>query len=483
MRNIMNHNQKLQNTSVTFRLWENNKKRCPRNQEVEDWVLEKMLDNNKIDKRELEEIRIQEEGIYKRSIHAIAFLGYLPNKEDDRGCCIIRLQTERNRDTAITLLHTDIVKFLMPERNISLKEGKRHFVVGESGNSYEIQIKNIRFLLTRKEMEEFLILTDDFTEVYLEALRRYRKNTGLGNFCRNEKGEIVLIRLPRQLCEKIHDFANTEDKPTEWDIFEANKLYLKIFTQGHPQYRDGYHAIISFRPLQNGISWRNESEFLWLWLKKGIGEEYNKSTDWWSPEQVDEFLRQKLIPYILYQEYVQQKFLKPFRMSLSEFCNSNLCEYDYEMGTVNEIDFYEIRTSDALVKTIEELSIFFAGNQNYYYLQNGKNHLFLVLKELLRESVSVDTEYLTLKLNLDRNMTSQEICEEIKRIFQNGNQTIVFSWEIDNILQCIQETLQNGAYIITLSSDNINRMAGYLKDIIQIYNDQVLLSQYSWKER
>jgi Holliday junction resolvase len=410
------------------------------------------------------QISIDEYGIeVKTNNYNIHCLLYSNNSLLESSCRIIFYMPG---EIEVLLEHDDIVKYFFGRKNyfddICLSY---RFVRGESSNKqvYHCLFGNLSISLNKtvviKLAEAFQAILNLYVQRGLGLEKQYELN------CFSIQYERVpLVTIERSLWKKILDFSSQNDvfdgKKGPWGMFDSGPPYLKIYTKGHPIYKDGYHAFIypgidektyrSFVLMDTEVMLYLELDNLFS-STTGISQE----GDWWGARKVHSWLIKDLIPAIATPKEQMSVYshFNEYRDKLND--DENSLEY--------------------LILLIEQLQSFYhtAGFTELDHLESLK--IFEVLKLLLPFMFEENISYILSKLSWINATTKDGLIDELNNIIRTSSFKNLTSGHLDPVFGVMSSILRRAD--CNLKPRDISKIKKDFAEVIRIFEAHSFLER------
>jgi hypothetical protein len=428
-----------------------------------EFIINLILDETE----EFEYKRIVTDYSYLMRMRRVSLSAFFFNDDlGTRPSCLFEFKAIKLRDSLITLDFRDIIEILIPNKNTPYTMEKRNFIVYKDGEEYCIQIKNCRLFLSEQEIDELCIIIDDFIKVFIDSLIKMEKRRYYGQYYISTNGCIKMCRIPKQLCLEIFDFINSEKDDDYWDIFEPNRGEIKIYTEGHTLYKNGYHAIIKIEHESEQYQWYSQ-EHVWLNLVPSY-QKISSNVQWWSPKEVQIWLESKLIPKVIYETKVERNLLKKPKISYEKFWSDKKLGNIVTYSDIQLIDMDNIQSQGGLLDVVRQLQIFYSIGHNHYYFEEGIADLYKMIYEILMLKEIEHIQYIISKLGIFKAKNQKELINEIQDYLSDYSEKVINNQIIELTFRVIIDALEKVKECLNLYK--VSEYKDYIEPFVSEYN-------------
>lgn len=424
---------------------------------------------------------------YQRSIRRIDLDGFLPSFRESEASCMFLFRTLSIRGCMMTLNNKQIINQLFKGIKTDPKYDLRGFISYHTKeDDYCIQLGNNKFILNREETLELCTIVDDFTSEYMESLMEVEEKLGTIRFKRSRKGAYKLIKINTELWKMILRFMSKNDAYNtsgEWSIFDPNEYMIKVYSQNHKRYQNGYHSIINLERDYDDIfdKYSIPNNDIWLVWKphfkvhslselKNINESNN-----WNAKIAFKWLTEELIPKVIYENTVSSNIFGKPKLAYNDFLETfNIYSY-ISTDCVQIIEIDDIKNKLNLLEAINYLQSFFSVYESIFLKKENIANIYLALIEVLRSSKKFDIGYVTGNLGFTKTNDYKILIQDIERYTSKIEDSIVGNFSIDTTLRCILVTLRD--FDCSLSENQISNICSLLEPLVEIYNRESLLNK------
>jgi hypothetical protein len=407
----------------------------------------------------------------------------LPTKDKSDTSCAIVFKAVKIRDVVVVLNHDDVIKTLFRNIKTPLEAGLRKFINYNNYNKeYEVVIKNVRLSLSDIEARELCNLVDLYYDKFYSSIKIYESIFKTKRF---EKigNSYKLIRIKWNLWIKLINFAIKHDAASEyisdWNIFDANQYYLKIFTKEHRYYEDGYHAMFDsyndptqmsfsrseFRP-DVWITWDPSKTFYGL-----INENDISNKKHWDCECCYDFLIHQFIPRVIYDDIDHKK------VSFDTFI-SNFSFEDYiDTCIVDYMDINKVNDFEELTSCYIKLQMFMSTSDSIYLKQEEYVGVLMACKEILNATINLPVEYFSGNLGIGNASCKEDILLEMDRRIDDAKTGVYSNFGLDLLFRCPSVALRD--FQVDYKRVNVISNVNSLKPLIDFYNLNIYLEKHS----
>lgn len=424
---------------------------------------------------------------YQCSVKRINLDGFLPSYREIKASCMFLFRTLSIRGCMMSLDNTEIIQQLFKGAKTDPKYNLRGFIVHPSKQEgYYIQLGNNRFVLNTEETYELCSIVDDFTEEYIKSLVEVEKNLETITFKKAKNGGYKLIKITIGLWRQIVNFIRNNDAYNtfgEWSVFEPNEYMIKVYTQNHKKYENGYHTIIYLEREYDKIfdNFNAPDDEIWLVWKphftihndndiKSISKNKN-----WSPQMAFTWLTEELIPMVIYENTVSSNFFGKPKIIYSEFIKNFEIKSFIDTDFVYIINSEDILNERSLLEAMEHMQSFFSVYETIFLKKEDINNMYLAVLRILENSKNIDLGYITGNLGFTKTNSYEKLMEDINNYINEIKDSIVGSFTIDTTLRCIVVCLRD--FKCSISINQIQEICYLLKPLIKIYNREALLKK------
>ncbi|EXG86347.1 hypothetical protein K413DRAFT_3175 [Clostridium sp. ASBs410] len=428
-----------------------------------EFIINTILDETE----EFEYKRIVTDYSYHMRIRRVSLSAHLFNDElGTRPSCLFEFKAIKLRDALITLDFRDIVEILIPNKNTPYIIEKRNFIVYRDEEEYCIQIKNCRLFLSEQELNELCIIIDDFINIFIDSLIKTEKRRYYGQYYISANGYIKLCRIPKQLCLEIFHFINSPKDDNYWDIFEPNQGEIKIYTEGHTIYSNGYHAIIEIERDSEQYQWYNQ-EYVWLNLAPYY-QKISGAVQWWSPKEVQTWLELKLLPKVIYESKIERNLFGTPQISYEKYWSDKKLDNIVTYSDIKLIDMDNIHDQDGLLDVICQLQIFYSIGHNHYYFEKGIADLYKIVYEILMLKELEHIQYVISKLGIFKAKNQKELIDEIQNYLYDYSEKVINNQIIELTFRAIIDAF--GKVKGYLNLYKVSEYKDYIEPFVSEYN-------------
>lgn len=391
------------------------------------------------------------------------------------------------RGCMMTLNNKQIINQLFKGIKTDPKYDLRGFISYHTKeDDYCIQLGNNRFILNKEETYELCTIVDDFTSEYMESLMEVEEKLGTISFKRSRKGAYKLIKINTELWKMIVRFMSKNDAYNtsgEWSIFDPNEYMIKVYSQNHKRYQNGYHAIINLERDYDDIfdQYSIPNNDIWLVWKphftvhslkdlQNIDEKSN-----WNAIMTFKWLIEELIPKVIYENTISNNIFGKPKIAYRDFLETfNVYSY-ISTDCIQIIEIDKIKSKLNLLEAMNCLQSFFSVYESTFMKKENIDNIYLALIEVLRSSKKFDIGYVTGNLGFTKTNDYKTLIQDIQNYTSKIQDSIVGSFTIDTTLRCIVVTLRD--FECSLSENQISNICSLLKPLIEIYNREILLKK------
>lgn len=422
---------------------------------------------------------------YQRSIKRISLDGFLPSFRDIEASCLFLFRTISIRGCMISLNNNQIINQLFKGTKTNPEYNLRGVVSHPTKkDGYYIQLGNNRFILSTEETYELCTIIDDFTEEYMESLIEVEEKLGTMNFKKSRNGAYKLIKINTELWKMIVQFMKKNDAYNasgEWSIFEPNEYMIKVYSQNHKRYRNGYHAIINLERSYDDIfdNYSIPNNEIWLVWKPhfkmySLNEVQNINVrNNWNAQITFKWLTEELIPMVIYENTVSSNIFGKPKIPYCDFLETfNVYSY-VSTDFIHIIEINNMKNKIKLLEATEYLQSFFSVYEAIFLKKDDIKNIYLALLEILKSSIKIDLGYITGNLGFTKTNNYEILIKDIENYINKVNAGIVGNYVIDTTLRCIVVSLRD--FECLLSENQIKNICDLLKPLIDIYNREILL--------
>ncbi|WP_232243111.1 RNA-binding domain-containing protein [Paenibacillus sp. GSMTC-2017] len=427
----------------------------------------------KSDKKETEETYL----FVKEKVSIQAFL---PNYPDTMGSCLIIFN--RFPDVMITFNFKDILNDLFQGLYTNAIYKLRRFIVAidKEKHIYYVQLGNNRFSLNEIEVAQLCDIIDDFSEKYLEGLRKIELHFGTFPYEKSLAFEagIPILKIKRSFYKEIMEFVQEHDYEkgdTSWHIFDANPTMIKLYSKkSDERYDAGHHVILYPKQVQNESyssfkTFDEEVAIVWepfhdFGNKKSLMNFNDRYL--WSAEKSYEWFTNELIPYVIY--YNEMKKRKPlfntFKRNTFEDFRQTLKIKDYfnDCKVRKKINLSDVLTIKRLLELVNNMQYFYhnRGSQSGWFTAEELISLYQSIVICLKHTPLNEYYYISGNLRFATGTTLDGILSDIDRhisTIENGKNSFSI---VDTALRCLIVSLRDNKSNLNISQ--IGEMVGYL---------------------
>ena len=429
---------------------------------------------------------------YNNAIKRIYLDAFLPAYREYEPSCLFLFRTLLVRGCMITLNNNQIINQLLRGIRTDPHYDLRGFISHPSkDNGYYIQLGNNNFILSEEETYELCSIIDDFADEYIKALIEVEKKLGTIKFKKTKSGSYKLIKINTTLWKQIVEFTAKNDSYKnngEWNIFEPNEYMIKVFTQNHQKYGNGYHAIIHLEREQSSYfdNYFFPNDKLWLVWKPYYTIYRNKDVDdinvisdkkYWSLNTVFDWLSKELIPKVVYENTISYNvFGKPnitYKEFVEKFSISDYIDTDF----IWLIDSNDIINAIQFFKAIQSIQGFFSTNKSIFLKKESIQNIYYAVLKVLENSEGIDLSYIAGNLGLSNVNSYEKLIEEINKYIKGLKDSVIGSFTIDTALRCIYVCLRD--FNCSLTFTQIQEIYELIRPLVEIYNRETLLNRNS----
>lgn len=426
---------------------------------------------------------------YQYSMKRISLDAFLPSYIETEPSCMLLFRTLSIRGCMITLNNTQIINQLFKGIKTDPKYDLRGFIAHPSKQGgYYIQLASNRFILNKEETHELCSIIDDFTEEYMDSLIEIEKKLETINFKKTKKGAYKLVRISCTLWRNIvHFIANNDAYTTkgEWSIFEPNKYMIKVYTNNHPMYENGYHTIIHLEREYNRFfdDYCITDDKIWLVWKphftihadKDVNDMGQKRN--WNPQNAFKWLTEELIPKVIYEETIPTNIFGKPKVTYEGFIKKFDITAFIDTDFIYLINVKDIVDKGTLLDSIQKMQSFFSTYETIFLKKEEISDVYLAALKILENSNNIDIGYIAGNLGFTEANNYEKLIEDINNYINEIKDSIVGSFTIDTTLRCILVCLRD--FKCSLSINQIQDVYYLIKPLIEIYNREALLKKDS----
>ncbi|MEK3949635.1 RNA-binding domain-containing protein [Paenibacillus peoriae] len=432
------------------------------------------------------------EGTYLFTKEKVSLQAFLPTYPDTMGSCLITFN--RFPDIMITFNYKDILRDLFQGLYTEAVYELRQFIVAinKEKHIYYVQLGNNRFPLNEMEVSQLCEIIDDFSEVYLDALRNIEDCFGTFSFEKSldiEEG-IPILKIKRGLYNKIMEFVQEHDYEkgdTSWHIFDSNSTMIKLYSKkSDERYDAGHHVILYPKqvPNESYSSFKlsdDEVSIVWKPLNDfGNEKSLTNFNDryLWNAEKSYSWFTNELIPYVIY--YNKLKKRNPLSTA---FKRNDFEDFKQTFKIKDYFIDYKVRKkvnlSDVLsIKGLLEL----VNNMQYFYHTRGSQSGWLTAKELvsLYQSIVIclkhtpidEYYYIRGNLRFATGTTLDGILLDIASHIPTIKDGVYSFFIVDTALRCLVVSLRdNKSYL------NITQIREIVGHLTPLFNKQLKIDE------
>ena len=403
------------------------------------------------------------ENSYKESISRVSVYACLPSIKDMRPGCSFEFRPVKLRACTVSVGHEELFKNLFVGVN-EVDLVKRPFVSHKmEDGSYRISLGGCFFCLNENETRELCELIDRYNVRYFEMLEELEKAYSLDGMKINQFSEIKICTIRKAFCKIVFQAINYFVKSKEWEMFELNRIMIKVFTEANEEYDCGYHAIFQIRDVERDF-WDEEGD-VEICLKTYYDENifHMSSKAWWTPIQARKWLFEELFPKCL-QWYAKSNGWKNFKKIdfISEAKKYYSSEQSKKMDVKDRMDVKE------LVRCISKLQVFFSipSDRRVYFGEESKG-IYKILDVLLG-CCTTELHIQYFRENLGVKIDSETQLREVVSNLCRKNKNVVTYLQADMLLRCCIECLKNGT--VKMNTTAYTEVWNILDVLVNEYN-------------
>jgi len=423
-----------------------------------------LLDHNNADR---EIVRFEEDfqlfSNYTCRTNTIELRGYLP-KFPERlvGSCALEIKRNEFKDILITLNHHDIFGLF---EKIKTKSREHFFIEESKDKKYSIYLPNIRLNLFEKEVDDLLIVINQYYSYYINELSNITNYLEINKFDISTKSTfgIKIMKVRLELWEYMVQFANEHDYSygeSKWHIFQTNWSAIHVYSpviSHNPDLNSGEHAYFNIEQSEN-----IKGDFVWIVLNLNITimsdiklEQFNKKNIWgaltaynWLVNeflpQVSKFYNIKDIHNFIEDYSIKEKLNKSKRSIISElqmfYMSNNIVISKQEIESLKEALTYCL--------TKKELSI----NEYEYILKK------LGVRHFLQHDISQITTQTIAYLKENPFKISSSIVDDLLRCmlpFVDNDKSSILKDELEILITKLNPLIEKMQQIEFLRKNRI----------------------------
>jgi hypothetical protein len=329
--------------------------------------------------------------------------------------------------------------------------------------------------------QELAYIADELTKVYLLSLANLERHFEAKFFPFLSDREVALCTVPKWLWREIIRFSNAHDyeKGTgDWYMFDSAPANLKPYTNTpHPKYDPGYHGVFYARENVEGIA--SNDNVLIIWSPPGQIGEVIQDRNWWSCDYAYGWFNESLIPEVgewLERKQRRWKFLPSTgTKKFHAWWSSNAKSSDIRRFPLAQELRYGVI---GLVKTVEELQIFFHGYgpQQRIYVSSEEVHSLYSALILLLAGRRGYPGYIAGSLSIGTTCNSHD--EIIKKLLEKiqENKIHMNSTTLDFFLRAMLEAISDDESWIAPSNKEFIFSA--LKPLMKFFDQETLMERH-----
>lgn len=400
---------------------------------------------------------------YRESISRVCIYAHLPSIENMRPGCSFEFRPVKLRACTVSISHEELFENLfVGVREIDL-ENRRFISYKMEDGSYRISLGGCFFCLNKKEALELCELIDRYNARYFKKLEELENIYSLDGMKINEFSEIKICTISKSFCKVVFQAIDFFISSKEWEMFERNRMMIKVFTEKEEAYDFGYHAMFQIR--NENIDFWDEEGNVGVYLKTHYKENYfyMSSKAWWTPIQARKWLYEELFPKCL-QWYFKSRRCKDYK-KMDFICEARKYYSPEQSRQLNIKDRMDI---NELIQCISKLQIFYAIPSNRRICLDDKSkRVYKILDILLKYCTNkLHIQFFREKLGVTIS-TERQLREEVLKLCREERKTLTYL-QIDMLLRCCMECLENGN--VKLNATANREMWEALEVLILEYN-------------
>lgn len=376
---------------------------------------------------------------YRESISRVCVEANLPSIKDMTPGCLFEFRPVKLRACTVWVGHKELFEKLFVGNKETNLENRAFVSYKMEDGSYRISLGRCFFYLNENETKELCELIDRYNVRYFERLEELERVYSLDGMKINEYSEIKICTVRKSFCKIVFQAINYFVEYKKWDIFERNRMMIKVFTEENRKYNYGYHAIFYIRDEKTDFG--DEEGDVGICLAPYYQESsfVVSSKEWWTPIQARKWLFEELFPKCLqwYAEFNRWKDYKNIDY-ISE------AKKYYSLETSKKLHIEDRMDVNELARCISKLQVFFSVpvNRRVYFEEKSRG-IYKILDVLLNCCTKkLYIQYFREKLMGDFN-SEEQLREKVSNLCREGIKVVTYL-QVDMLLRCCMECLENG---------------------------------------
>lgn len=417
--------------------------------------------------------------LFVKATRNIRLIGYLPEFENPTPSCVIEFRTLLLRGITLCVPGSEVLGSLCRGNDTPIDEKLRIYLQKDYRHDYfHWNLGNCSFKLERRESEELCTIIDEYTEVYINALRDCEKANDFEDCCL-VKGGIRLFRIRQSIYHCVYQYVT--DNPTCYRDLQL-ECNLNMFRLDSSNGR--LHFMIMLENAQAPI-WHKEPEF-WVILKSYYGER-DGIMEWeelLSPTQVRQWLLEKLLPDAIrysIEKSAPRKLLRKNRTNRQTHDTVAACvdEISRNMKALDNRIPNKIASEQELLDAVNTLQYYYSlpNTPDYYSRKSPKIYdaLLALLERVRLEEYSY--RYIAGNIGCLGLSSKEEIITFVKdKINEQREKRIYTAREIELVFRCLGECIERSPGEIGFQTMQMITML--LSDLIAFHNRNIFIEKY-----
>lgn len=282
--------------------------------------------------------------VYAYGLGSVRVNAFLPMKIKDELACLILFKQNGLTDCNLSLDESDIRTYFFEGYKTGVTTS-RNYIWYIDNDVFAIKLPNNRFISDFDTAEQLSIIFDDLYDEYYKRKEVLLNTVGATYFEEVNKGEFLLLSLPKDIWLDMVDFAQEHDHfigDSGWDIFKPLNLVDKDHIMIYKNHLDNTKADVLAELYVEDLSgsyvnvvWKAGHTFHFRDME-GFD---NKSK--WKADYTHDWILNEFVPYLIYfntpddRNLLQRIYKKKF--SLEEFkADFNYREFGVFSRSLNE---------------------------------------------------------------------------------------------------------------------------------------------------
>lgn len=242
---------------------------------------------------------------YSYGLGRVRIDAFLTKSLDERSSCCLFFQQAGVSDCMISFGEESMEDTLFYLSDKGFSEDRKFIWYIDEGK-VGMSFANNRFITDVETAQQLCDIIDDLYESYIENKKQIRTIVGANHFMESDKGEFLMLRLPKQIWIAMVDFAQCHDHyygDTEWDIFYPLNLFVKNHIIIYKNHLDKFDADVLAELCVHDMN----SSYVDVVWKPGHSPMIYKMDGFddrikWKVQYTHDWILEKFIPYIYYSD-------------------------------------------------------------------------------------------------------------------------------------------------------------------------------------